>query len=161
MDSQLKKILLAGWVFILSGCTGPQYFEPLQAKDPANGVVYIFRPHADNPGRQPLSHSYPDILLDEHSIGVLELNTYLATELSAGAHHIRVTGLTQKARWDARDIEQDLNLAPGESKYLKLDVRFNISEMSLGQPGPKYTMFLTPVDAQDAIYEIRETDPAD
>lgn len=162
MDIRLHRFLaIAGLAFLLSACMGPNYFEPQQAADPANGVVYIYRPDGNNPGREPLKYSYPDILLDEQSIGTLKFNKYLVTELKAGEHHIRITGLTKKANWEPRDIEQEMTLAAGEIKYLKLDIRFNMSQMNLGQPGPKYTIFLTPVSPQDAIYEIRETEADD
>jgi hypothetical protein len=159
MDIPLKKtLLLAGLILALTACMPPEYFEPIQTSNSSNAIVYIYRPKADNPGRQPLKHSYPDILLDEKNLGPLKFNSYLATELSAGEHHIRVTGLTKTANWETRDIEQDISLAPGQTKYLKLDVRFNMNEMNLGQPGPKYIIYLTPVSPEDAVYEIRETE---
>ena len=161
MDIRPHKLLpIAGLVFLLSACMGPNYFEPQQASNPTNGMVYIYRPEADNPGRAPLKYSYPEILIDGQSIGTLKYERHLVTELSAGEHHIRITGLTKKANWEARDIEQDMTLSAGEIKYLKLDVRFNMNEMNLGQPGPKYIIFLTPISPQDAIYEIRETKAA-
>ena len=50
-------------------------------------------------------------------------------------------------------------LRPGEIKYLKLDMRFNLSEMTLGSAGPSYLIQLRPMRVDDAVYEIRNTQP--
>ncbi|WEJ69855.1 DUF2846 domain-containing protein [Pseudomonas sp. PSE14] len=146
-------------LLLLTGCSGPGYFEPIPPSTPDRATLYLFRPKADNPGRQPLRFSYPDILIDEQSVGTLEFNSYRRIELAPGNHNLRVTGLTRKASWEPRDIKQTFSIAPGEIKYLKLDVRFNLNEMMLGNPGPSYLIRVTPMRPDDAIYQIRETEP--
>lgn len=143
----------------LAGCASPGYFEAVPPSSPDQAVVYLFRPEADNPGRQPLRFSYPDVLIDEQSVGILPFNTYRRIELPPGRHSIRITGLTRQAKWEPRDVRQNFSVAPGEVKYLKLDVRFNLSEMNLGQPGPSYLIHLRPMRPDDAVYEIRSTEP--
>ncbi|MEK1907066.1 MAG: hypothetical protein AAAB13_14915 [Pseudomonas sp.] len=146
-------------LLILTGCAGPGYFEALPPINPDQAVVYLYRPEADNPGRQPLRLSYPDVLIDEHSVGTLQFNSHRRIELAPGRHTLRITGLTRQAKWEPRDIKQNFTVAPGEIKYLKLDVRFNLSEMSLGSPGPSYLIHIRPMRPDDAIYEIRNTEP--
>ncbi|WP_394558773.1 DUF2846 domain-containing protein [Aquipseudomonas alcaligenes] len=143
----------------LSGCAGPGYFEAVPPSSPDQAVIYLYRPEADNPGRQPLRLSYPDVLIDEQSVGTLQFNSYRRIELAPGRHDIRITGLTRQAKWEPRDIKQVVKVAPGEIKYLKLDVRFNLNEMMLGQPGPSYLIHLRPMRPDDAVYEIRNTEP--
>ena len=77
------------------------------------------------------------------------------------ADTLRVTGLSKKAKWEPRDIEQVFNVSPDEVKYMKLNVQYNLNEMNLGQPSPSYALFLTPVSASDAAYEIRNTSAQD
>lgn len=146
-------------LFLLAGCAGPGYFEAIPPSSADQAVLYLYRPQADNPGRQPLRLSYPDVLVDEQSVGTLPFNSYRRIELPAGRHAIRITGLTRQAKWEPRDIQQNFSLAPGEIKYMKLDVRFNLSEMTLGSLGPSYLIHLRPMLADDAVYEIRETQP--
>lgn len=150
---------LALALFTLAGCAGPGYFEAVPPSSPEQAVVYLYRPEADNPGRQPLRFSYPDVLIDEQSVGTLQFNSYRRVELAPGNHSIRITGLTRQAKWEPRDIKQNFSVAPGEIKYLKLDVRFNLSEMTLGTPGPSYLIHLRPMRPDDAVYEIRNTAP--
>ena len=62
---------------------------------------------------------------------------------------------------EPRDIEQSFTVSAGEVKYMKLNVQYNLNEMNLGQPSPSYTLFLMPVRADDARYEIRNTSAVD
>lgn len=146
-------------LILLSGCTGPGYFEAIPPSSTERSVIYLYRPAADNPGRQPLRFSYPDVLIDEQSVGTLHFNAYRRIELEPGRHNLRITGLTRQAKWEPRDIKQQFSVAPGEVKYLKLDVRFNLSEMNLGSMGPSYLIHVRPMRAEDAVYEIRNTEP--
>lgn len=156
-----KKLLALCALLALAGCSNsPGYFEPQPPTD-GYSMLYLYRPKADNPGMQPLRMSYPDIQIDGRSVGVLKFNTRMAFALTPGNHQIRVTGLSKKADWEPRDIEQSLSINAGETKYLKLDVAFNTREMNLGQPGPAYTIFLTPMRGEDAVYEIRNTSEPD
>ncbi len=145
-------------LFLLAGCTGPGYFEPLPAHNSELATLYLYRPKADNPGSQPLRFSYPDVLIDEQSIGTLQFNAHRRVELKPGRYSLRITGLSRQAKWEPRDIEQAFTIVPGEIKYIKLDVRFNLSETSL-VTGPSYLIFLRPMRPDDAIYEIRHTNP--
>jgi len=151
-----RKILALSVLLSLAGCSSPGYFEP---QAPSNGysMLYLYRPKADNPGMQPLRMSYPDIQIDGRSVGQLKFNTHMGLGLTPGKHQIRVTGLSKEADWEPRDIEQNFSIGLGETKYLKLDVQFNLREMNLGQPAPSYSIFLTPMRSEDAVYQIRDT----
>lgn len=142
---------------LLSACSStPGYFE---AQQPAAGsaLLYLYRPQADTPGLQPLRLSYPDIQIDGRSVGVLPFNSHFAVGVSPGTHRIRVTGLSKKAKWEPRDIEQNFKVSAGEVSYLKLDVQYQLDQMNLGQPTPSYSIYLTPMRGDDAVYEIRNT----
>jgi len=159
MAAVRSKPLLITTFLVLAGCSGPGYFEPRQPSD-GQSVVYVYRPKADNPGMQPLRHAYPDIQIDGRSVGQLKFNSHLAVALQPGKHSIRITGLSKNANWEPRDIEQSFMVQPGEVKYLKLNVAFNLNEMNLGQPKPSYRIVLTPMRGEDALYEIRATNPS-
>ncbi|MGY4533189.1 hypothetical protein ACVW0Y_002319 [Pseudomonas sp. TE3786] len=151
-------LLLLGSVFLFAGCSSsPGYFEP-QQPDKDRSLVYLYRPKADNPGMQPLRLSYPDVQIDGQSVGQLKFNSHFAADLSPGKHKVRITGLSKAADWEPKDIEQSFSVQPGEVKYLKLDVRYNLNEMNLGQPKASYLIYLTPMRGEDAVYEIRNTD---
>jgi hypothetical protein len=143
---------------VIAGCSSPGHFEP-QQPELGQSVLYLYRPKADNPGMQPLRLSYPDVQVDGHSVGQLKFNSHFPVSLNPGKHSVRITGLSKAADWEPRDIEQNVTVQPGEVKYLKLDVRYNLNEMNLGQPKASYLIYLTPMRAEDAVYEIRDTDP--
>ena len=163
MDRQkvtdLKCIIICCALVFLTACAGPGYFEPIKAVGPNGAVLYLYRPKADNPGMQPLRLSYPDIIIAGESVGVLKFNEYKTVPITSGQYRLRVTGLTEKADWAPKDIDLEFDIKAGETKYIKLDVRFNTEEMSIGQPETRYLIFATPMDAKSAIYEIRDTDP--
>ena len=154
-----KISMLIAVVLLVAGCSSPGNFVP---QDPGknDALLYLYRPEADNPGLQPLRMSYPDIQLDGRSIGVLQFNTYFAVVLTPGQHSIRVTGLSKKADWEPQDITLDISVRAGEVKYLKLDVQFNLDEMAMGDSSAKYLIYLTPMQPEEALYEIRNTSPA-
>ena len=155
------KVSLCCFIIFLSACAGPGYFEPIQPVDDSEAVLYIYRPRADNPGLQPLRLSYPDLLINENNIGPLSFNKHRAVRLSPGEHTLKATGLTKKSRWKPKDKELTFTIKPGEIKYIKLSVKFDTSKMNLGQHGAKYLIHLTPMAAEAAIYEIRETKDED
>jgi hypothetical protein len=156
----MKLLVIASLILgLLTGCAGYKDFENTQLSNPGNALLYVYRTKADNPGRQPLAHSYPEVFANGKSLGLLEHRTYLVKELPPGTYQLKFTGLTNAARWKQRDIESQITLAPGETRYLKLRVDFDLNQMNIGQPGPKYRIFATPVSVNDAQYEIRETKP--
>lgn len=156
--ARFPALWLFSFALVLTGCSSPGYFEPQQPTGD-RGLVYLYRPKADNPGMQPLRLSYPDVQIDGRSVGPLKFNSHFAAELSPGSHSVRITGLSKIADWEPRDIERSISVQSGEVKYLKLDVRYNLNEMNLGQPKASYLIYLTPMRAEDAQYEIRNTDP--
>jgi hypothetical protein len=129
---------------------------------PENSVLYIYRPEPTQPGlMKPLRFDYPEVLVDGASIGVLRYDEYLAVELTPGPHTLTVTGLTAASSgWAARDIVRDLPANRDKQVFMKLRVEYDTREMTIDQLSPKYTIQLTPVDADDAIYEIRNTSPS-
>lgn len=152
----LKPLLLCLAV-ITSACSGPTYFEPLTPRSDNEAVLYIYRPATDYVGMQPLRFSYPDLVLNEKSIGVLEYNEHRSVHLTPGEYSLTATGLSKISKWEPKDKDLTFSIAAGEVKYVKLNIRYDLSKMNLGQPGAKYLIHLTPIDAEEAIYEIRET----
>lgn len=154
MRKRLACLLLP---LVLSACSGPGHFQPQPpiARDAA--TLYLYRPEASNPGRQPLRLSYPAVLVDGRPAGTLKFNSHKRLELPAGSHELRFTGLVEGANWEPRDVAQRIDLKPGEVRYVKLDVQFNLDQMTLGSPGPSYRIRIVPMRAEDAIYEIRAT----
>jgi hypothetical protein len=162
--STMLSCLLSGIAILLLGaCTQTVgHFSPTVASNPNNTVFYLYRPAATTPGvMKPLKFDYPDVLIDGKSIGVLKYNSYLVTELTPGAHKITITGLTAASSgWAERDIEQAIPASQSKQIFMKLQVEYNLDEMNLGQLGAKYIIQLMPVAAENAQYEIRNTEPA-
>jgi hypothetical protein len=152
-----RRLLLLFPLFV-TGCSTPSYFEAVQPSSPQHAVLYLYRPEASNPGlMQPLRYNYPEVFIDGQSIGTLKFNSHRHVELAPGKHSVRITGLSPAAKWEPRDIEQSLTLNPTQIAYLKLNVQYQLDEMVLGQPGPRYNIRLTPMRSEDAVYEIRHT----
>ncbi len=152
--------LLLTLMLLVNGCSSPGYFEPTPIAQPGNGMLYIYRPAADNPGRQPLRYSYPEILVSDKSVGFLKYKEYLTVELPPGKYEVVATGLTRNANWSPRNVSYKATIEAGKETFLKLRVAFNLDEMMLLDPGPKYFINLFPVNAEDAVYEIRDTSAA-
>ncbi|MGE0622891.1 MAG: DUF2846 domain-containing protein [Pseudomonadales bacterium] len=134
-------------------------FEPKLTATEEVAVVHLYRPAAQQPGlAKPLRRAYPEVMLDDQSVGTLPYNHYLSFQVPPGEHVVRVTGLTKGAKgWELRDVEQKLTAEAGQTLFLRLKVEFNTQEMNIGQPKPSYRYWLGPVDPRDAQYEIRDT----
>ncbi len=163
MKLVFSSMLVGSGLLLLSACAATVgHFTPAVASNPNDTVFYIYRPAATSPGlMKPLKYDYPDVLIDGKSIGVLKYDEYLVTELAPGAHTITITGLTSAATgWADRDIQQEIPQGQNKQVFMKLNVEYDLNEMNLGQLGAKYIIRLNPVEAENAIYEIRDTTPA-
>lgn len=157
--SPVRLFMLSCFCLLVACSSPPTYFQPDKPSEPGRGLVYLYRPEATNPGLQPLRFSYPVVMVDGRSVGILEFDKYFPIELAAGQHSILVTGDVAPAKWeDIADIQQQFSLTPGEVKYLKLDVEYRLDDMALGDSSAKYSIFLTPMDSATAIQEIRTTE---
>ncbi|WP_439106119.1 DUF2846 domain-containing protein [Congregibacter sp.] len=145
---------------ISGGCANTSYFEPTPLADSANAMVYVYRPGGSNPGKKPLVTSFPEILVDGDSVGMLKNKKYLAVELAPGTREFVATGLTREARWEPKDRMYALELEAGESYFLRLGVEFNTRAMTIGSFTGQYIINLHHIDESDAIYEIRELSKA-
>ena len=97
---------------LLVGCAGPGYFEAVPPSSAEKSVVYLYRPEADNPGRQPLRFPTRMCWLMSRALVFWEFNSYRRIELQPGRHSLRITGLSRQAKWEPRDIEQAFSVAP-------------------------------------------------
>ena len=102
MHRYLALFLLLGLTAV-GGCVSSSYFEPTPIAKPGNAMVYIYRPEATNPGKKPLTLSYPEVMMDGQSVGFLKYNEYLALEVAPGKREFLVTGLTRDAKWEPKD----------------------------------------------------------
>jgi len=142
---------------LLGSCASPGHFEPTPIVESGAAMVYLYRPAASNPGAKPLLLSYPEVMIDGNSYGVLKYNSYRPIELPPGKHDVRLTGLTENSKWEPRDVNYSINLKPGETAYLKFRVEFDTAEMGFLELGPKYIISLNQVPESTAVYEIRDT----
>ncbi|RKX63098.1 MAG: hypothetical protein DRP42_08030 [Tenericutes bacterium] len=151
-----RKLFILFLMVASSACfAASNYFEAIQPVGD-EGVLYIYRPKVKGVLIQPYRRSYPDLILDGKSIDVLKFNTHRAVRIKAGEHTLRVTGLTKKANWEPRDKELTFKIVPGQIKYLKLNIQY-------GDRGgfDERVIYITPIEPEDAIYEIRDTDEAE
>ena len=149
----MRRIILVMIAFVLSGCGTHYGFKYVKPEIENNAVVYIYRPEAPNPGKQPLGWKYPEVFIDGKSQGVLKLEKYLVVELAPGTHEVLFTGLSEKANWKERDLKRTFSVHHTEQKYLKFQVRYDPKTLGLLEK-TKYQLFLTPMKHDDAIYEI-------
>jgi hypothetical protein len=159
VKSPLCRCLLLA--LFLSGCQNAM-FTPAITPDMESAVVHLYRPKASTPGlAKPLVFAYPEVLIDNTSVGVVKYNEYISFRVTPGKHNIRITGLTAGARaWELRDIKQTIRAEAGQTLYMRLRVDFNVSEMApLTSPKPSYIYVLTPMSEENAAYEIRHTSP--
>ena len=84
---------------LLGSCSSPGHFEPTPIVGSEAAMIYLYRPAASNPGAKPLLLSYPEVMIDGVSHGVLKYNSYRAIELPPGIHDVRLTGLTENCAW--------------------------------------------------------------
>ncbi len=146
---------------LLGACAStPDYFAPASPSDPDKALVYIYRPAADNPGKKPLTTSYPEILVDGRGVGLLRYREHFSVELAPGTHEFVATGLTPDARWEPQDRRYTLRVEAGKVYYLRFRVAFDTDSMTIGNMRGQYIITLHPMDASDAIYQIRDTRPA-
>ena len=144
----------------LGGCASSSYFEPTPIANAGNAMVYVYRPAATNPAKKPLTLSYPELMLDGKSAGMLKYKEYLALEVPAGQHEFLVTGLTRDAKWEPRDLSYTLQVKAGKSYFLRYRVEFDVAKMSLGTFKGQYIINFMPINETDAVYEIRHTSKA-
>jgi hypothetical protein len=160
-----KKQMISGYRFgallivcaLLGSCSSPGHFEPTPIVGSGAAMMYLYRPAASNPGTKPLLLSYPEVMIDGVSHGVLKYKSYRAIELPPGKHDVRLTGLTENSKWEPRDVNYSINLKPGETIYMKFRVEFDTDAMGFLELGPKYIIGLNPVPESTAVYEIRDT----
>ena len=155
-----RRLLLLLAILTLSACASPGYFAPAPPSNPENAVVYIYRPAATNPGKKPLTTSYPEIMVNGDSAGMLRYKEYLRLELPPGDYEFVATGLTPNARWEPEDRRYGLSLQSGDVKYLRFRVEFNTDKMSIGTFRGQYIISLHNIAESEAIYQIRETEAA-
>lgn len=132
------------------------------AVEPVDGeaTLIVYRTKIKGILVQPMRRSYPDLILDGSSVGVLKYKKHKIIPIKAGKHRLKVTGLTDKAKWDQRDKELAFNVKPGETKYLKINIQYDIDEMNKLTTYNKRAVYITPVDTDDAVYEVRDTKEA-
>jgi len=156
----LSRLLTLLTLTLVGACASPGYFAPTPASNPDNAVVYIYRPAATNPGKKPLTTSYPEIMVNGESAGMLRYKEYLRLELPPGEYEFVATGLTPNARWEPTDRSYGLSLESGDVRYLRFRVEFNTDKMSVGTFRGQYIINLHAMAESEAIYQIRETKPA-
>jgi len=156
----MKILFVLAALLTLGGCPNTAYFEPTPLATSDKAMVYVYRPAASNPGKKPLTLSYPEVMVDGKSAGFLKYKEYLALQLEPGKKEFLITGLTREAKWEPKDISYRLELEPGKTYYLRFGVEFNTSKMSLGTFRGNYLISFYPIDESDAVYEIRHTSKA-
>ena len=156
----LRACLAGSVLLILVACQGSSYFEAAPTAAADNARVYIYRPAATNPGAKPLRFSYPEVMIDGASKGLLRYKEYLELEIAPGKREFVVTGLTPNAKWKPRDVSYTLPVEAGKTYYMRLRIEYDLDRVVLRDPDTKYLIHLHPVDAKDAVYEIRETAPS-
>ena len=149
--------LLPASVFI-SGCQSTNQAEGNQYKvdesESKTAVIYLYRPNTGHKGK---ALEYPEVFIDGESLGVMKVRGYMMKEVSAGKHEIRITGATNKADWSFPEKKRTFNVKPESKNYFRLMVRFDMDSNQLLGLMMKHELFLTPVEADEAIREMKDT----
>lgn len=129
-------------------------FEPPQVSSAETAQLVVYRPKQQ---WREKAGSYPEVLVDGTSMGILRYNGYLVWELPTGHAGMKVTGFGDKARnWEFKDRELSLHLKQGETIYVRMVVRYDEKSNVLGRPGMDYMLVVHPVSGNDAIYELKD-----
>jgi Protein of unknown function (DUF2846) len=151
-------LLLLPISVLISGCqstnqaTGSQY--EVDESESNTSVIYIYRPNTGHKGK---ALEYPEVFIDGSSLGVLKVRGYMMKEVPAGKHEIRISGSTNKANWSFPEIKRIINVKPESKNYFRLMVRFDMDSNQLLGLAMEHLVFLTPVEPDEAIREMKDT----
>jgi len=101
-------------LILLSGCSasGPMY-KPSEISSDKNAMIYVYRPSQFVNGG-----GYPEIKINNKSIGPLKNGGYLYKEVEAGKYTVLSEGNIMN--WNFPDINVPVILKQGETAYLRL-----------------------------------------
>ena len=145
--------------FSLSGCgsepvgSGFNYALP-QLQNSDNALLVIYRPGQN---MRASSGAYPEIFVDDESIGIIGYNDCLTQEVPPAASRLVFTGRSDRARqWHFRDRKLPLNLEAGQTYYFKVLVNFDGSANIFDNPETDQRLQVMPIHAKTARYELPE-----
>jgi len=154
----LTLLLLLPISVLINGCQSTNKAEGNQYKVDESGsntsAIYLYRPNGGHKGK---SLEYPEVFIDGLSLGVMKAKGYMMKEVSAGKHEIRITGATNKADWSFPEIKRTINVRPDSKNYFRLMVRFDMDSNQLLGLMMEHLVFLTPVEPDEAIREMKGT----
>ncbi|MEH6468443.1 MAG: DUF2846 domain-containing protein [Porticoccus sp.] len=158
IKSLLTLLFLLTISVLISGCqstnqaTGNQY--EVDESGSNTSVIYLYRPNTGHKGK---ALEYPEVFIDGLSLGVMKVRGYMMKEVPAGKHEIRITGATNKADWSFREIKRTINVKSESKNYFRLMVRFDMDSNELLGLMMEHLVFLTPVEPDEAIREMKGT----
>lgn len=158
IKSVLTVLLLLPISVLINGCQSTNKAEGNQYKVDKSGsnasAIYLYRPNGGHKGK---SLEYPEVFIDGTSLGIMKAKGYMMKEVPTGQHEIRITGATNKADWSFPEIKRTINVRPNSKNYFRLMVRFDMDSNQLLGLMMKHELFLTPVEADEAIREMKDT----
>jgi hypothetical protein len=149
-------LALVAFLVGCQGAKGPAYAqEPyMQAKpkDPNNALVYIYRTKQDYRAK---SRSWPAVFLNEIAVGSLKYDGYLVAEVPPGEHLLSATGLSKASRgWDFADKEMKFSVESGHVRFFQLTAKYDPASNTMLGGRMEFMVYLTPMDHEDAKYDM-------
>lgn len=138
------------------GANGPAYeqepYMQAKPKNPNNALVYIYRTKQDYRAK---SRSWPAIFLNDTKVGSLKYDGYLVAEVPPGEYVLSATGLSKASRgWDFADKELKFSLASGHVRFFQLTAKYDPASNTMLGGAMKFLVYLTPMEHDDAKYDM-------
>ena len=141
---------LAALVFWGCQSNGPP-FAPAGLQNPDNASVYVYWP---GQRYREKSGDYPEVQLNGVPVGILRYKTYIHIEVAPGTHELRVTGSSSRADWGEPDLSFETPLSRGETKYVRLLVKYDQKTNSLSEGRLGHVVQFLPRAASQARTEM-------
>lgn len=128
-------------------------FVPDTLDNKANVLVYVYWPgqrYREKSGQS------PEVQLDGVPVGLLDYKTYFRMEIPPGKHEFRITGDSEQSDWEGTDKFFSMPVSAGETKYVRLLVRYDQTKNTWQNPGMSYVVQFLPASASVARREMGE-----
>jgi hypothetical protein len=146
-------IVCTGFVLLLlTACqTNQKPFVPEAIAVPGDARVFVYWPSQTWRER---AGSRPEIQVNGVPVGVLAYKSYIEVQVPSGTYELRMTGDSEAADWNGPDQAFTTPLEAGETKYVRLLVKFDQETNTLGHGLLDYVVQFLPRAEPQARLEM-------
>ena len=137
---------------LVAACQSTTPFVPEAIGEPGNSRVFVYWPSQTWRER---SGSRPEIQLNGVPVGILAYESYIELEVPPGTYELRLTGDSEAASWNGPDQAFTTPLEAGETRYVRLLVKFDQQTNTLGHGLLDYVVQFLPRAENQARLEMQ------